>query len=124
MKKLLMTTLIATAAVASAQAADVGLAVSGTVNAGAEKVGQAVETVKGSYHEEIAKQNYESAKKELNSGNIGEAIEDASSSLAHEADAKKANAKADKHKKEADKAIKRAKVGAGIDVSASADVKK
>jgi hypothetical protein len=123
MKKLMIVALMAGGIAAGANAVDLGLAVSGTVNAGAEKVGQAVESVKGSYHEEMAKQDYDAAKKDLNSGDLTGAIDNASSSLVHEAEAKKADGKAAKHKKEASKAMHRAKVGVGAEVSGSASVK-
>lgn len=109
MKKLIATTILATAIAVPSFAAEVGSAVSNAASATADKAAEGYNTVKGSVEEKMATSNEESAKAAIQSGDVKAAATDATDAAKHKLSAADAKAKAKAHKAAASKKMAKAK---------------
>jgi hypothetical protein len=114
MKKTTLTAaaLAAMMAAGAANAADIGAAVSNTATAVGEKAGQAVDSIKGSYHQTMANEKAEDAKEDLTKGNLGDAAADAKAAVEHQVSATQAKSSAADKKAKASKHWNKAKAAA------------
>lgn len=103
MKKLIATTILATAIAAPSFAAGNGGTVSNTVSAASDKIQQGYQNTRAAVHETMANSNISSTEAEMKSGNTAAAAEDAADAASHKSAAADARAKAAAHKKAADK---------------------
>ena len=123
MKKLIATTILATAIAIPSFAAEVGTAISATASAGVDKAAQGYQATKGAVEETLAKSNANSAKAEIKSGDASNAAVDASDAAKHKASAMEAEGKAKMHKTAAHKKMVKAKAAIHADADVSATTK-
>lgn len=101
MKKYVLGATAAMFAAGAAQAADYGAAVSNTVGAAGDKIGQGVESVKETYHESRGNAAMENLKSSMKKGDVSGTLDNAGSALEHKTEAAKARAKESEHKAKA-----------------------
>jgi len=98
-------------------AAALGTAISGTANAAYHKTAQGVDELRKDYHQSMANMNAESARENLQEGEIADAAEDARDAAEHQAEAAAARAEARSNNKAAAQSWTKAKAAVGVSAS-------
>ncbi len=95
-----------------------GTVISGTANAAYHKTAQGVDELRKDYHQGMANMNAESARENLQEGEIADAAEDARDAAEHQAEAAAARAEARSNNKAAAQSWNKARAAAGVSATA------